>query len=328
MIRPHHEVENAAMNHIAILDDYQNAALASADWESIKSAEITVFNEYIGDENAVAETLQPFEVVVAMRERTPFPASLIARLPNLKLLITTGMRNLAIDMEAAHENGVVVSGTQMLPYLAFEHAWALILAITKNIPTEDRTMKAGGWQAGSGIGLNGKTVGILGLGKLGSQSARAGLAFGMEVIAWSENLTNERAAEHGAVRVEKDELFERSDVLTIHLLLSERTRGLVGARELELMKPTAYLVNTSRGPIVDETALIEVLEKGRIAGAGIDVYDTEPLPVDHPLRGLDNTVLTGHTGYVVSELYELVYGEAIEGINAWIAGTPVRVLNA
>ena len=238
------------------------------------------------------------------------------------------MRNLAIDMEAAHENGVVVSGTQMLPYLAFEHAWALILAITKNIPTEDRTMKAGGWQAGSGIGLNGKTVGILGLGKLGSQSARAGLAFGMEVIAWSENLTNERAAEHGAVRVEKDELFERSDVLTIHLLLSERTRGLVGARELELMKPTAYLVNTSRGPIVDETALIEVLEKGRIAGAGIDVYDTEPLPVDHPLRGLDNTVLTGHTGYVVSELYELVYGEAIEGINAWIAGTPVRVLNA
>ncbi|MGE4562341.1 MAG: NAD(P)-dependent oxidoreductase, partial [Rhodospirillales bacterium] len=174
----------------------------------------------------------------------------------------------------------------------------------------------------------GKTVGILGLGKLGSQSARAGLAFGMEVIAWSENLTNERAAHFGAVRVEKDELFERSDVLTIHLLLSERTRGLVGARELELMKPTAYLVNTSRGPIVDETALIEVLEKGRIAGAGIDVYDTEPLPVDHPLRGLDNTVLTGHTGYVVSELYELVYGEAIEGINAWIAGTPVRVLNA
>ena len=189
-------------------------------------------------------------------------------------------------------------------------------------------MKAGGWQAGSGIGLNGKTVGILGLGKLGSQSARAGLAFGMEVIAWSENLTNERAAEHGAVRVEKDELFERSDVLTIHLLLSERTRGLVGARELELMKPTAYLVNTSRGPIVDETALIEVLREGRIAGAGIDVYNTEPLPVDHPLRRLDNTVLTGHTGYVVSELYGLVYGEAVEGINAWIAGTPVRVLNA
>ena len=314
---------------IAILDDYLQVSRDFAPWHTLPSDfNLKVFSEPFTSEAEAAEKLQPFEILVAMRERTRFPESLLTQLPNLRLLVTTGMRNLAIDMEAARKNGVVVSGTQMLPYLAFEHAWALILAVTKNIPTEDRTMKAGGWQAGSGIGLNGKTVGILGLGKLGSQSARAGLAFGMEVIAWSENLTNKRAAEHGAVRVEKDELFGRSDVLTIHLLLSERTRGLVGARELELMKPTAYLVNTSRGPIVDETALIEVLEKGRIAGAGIDVYDTEPLPVDHPLRGLDNTVLTGHTGYVVSELYELVYGEAIEGINAWVAGTPVRVLNA
>lgn len=316
------------MTRIAILDDYQDAALASADWDGIADADITVFNEFIDGEDAVASALEPFEVLVAMRERTRFPASLLERLPNLKLLVTTGMRNLAIDMDAARARGVVVSGTSMLGYPAFEHTWALIMAVTKNIPAEDRTMKAGGWQATPGVGLNGKTLGILGLGKLGSQSAKAGLTFGMEVIAWSENLTVERAAELGVARVEKDELFQRSDVLTIHTLLSDRTRGLVGEHELGLMKPNAFLVNTSRGPIVDEAALIETLTEGRIAGAGIDVYDVEPLPSDHPLRSLDNAVLTGHTGYVVRELYEVVYGEAVENIQAWLDGAPARVLNA
>jgi phosphoglycerate dehydrogenase-like enzyme len=316
------------VTRIAILDDYQDAALSSADWDSIPGAEITVFSEFIDGEVAVAEALEPFEVLVAMRERTRFPASLIERLPNLKLLVTTGMRNLAIDMDAARARDIVVSGTGMPGFPAFEHAWALILAVTKQIPAEDRAMKAGGWQAASGVGLDGKTLGILGLGKLGGKSARAGLAFGMEVIAWSENLTSERAEELGATRVDKDELFRQSDVFTIHTLLSDRTRGLVGSRELGLMKPDAYLINTSRGPIVDEAALIEALRERRIAGAGIDVYDVEPLPVDHPLRSLDNAVLTGHTGYVVRELYEAVYGEAVEDIQAWLGGEPVRVLNA
>ncbi len=317
------------MTKIAILDDYQDQALVSADWEKIPDADITVFSEHLGwDEDVIADALQPYEVIVAMRERTPFPASLIERLGNLGLLVTTGMRNLAFDMAAARACGIDVCGTRMLGYPAFEHAWALILGLAKNIAAEDRTMKTGGWQAAAGVGLNGKTLGILGLGKLGSQSARAGLAFGMQVIAWSENLTAERCAEHGAQLVGRDELFERSDFLTVHQLLSARTRGMVGKRELGLMKETAYLINTSRGPIVDEAALIEALRDNRIAGAGIDVYDTEPLPADHPLRGLDNAVLTGHTGYVIHELYEVVYGEALENVVAWLDGAPVRLLNA
>lgn len=263
-----------------------------------------------------------------MRERTPFPASLIDRLPALRLLVTTGMRNRAIDVAAAARRGVVVAGTEMLGYAAFEHAWALIMAVTKQIAREDRAMHAGGWQAGVGIGLRGRTLGILGLGRLGSQIARIGTAFGMQVIAWSENLTAERAAECGARRVDKDELFAAADVLTIHLVLSERTRGLVGARELALMRPSAYLINTSRGPIVDEAALVEALRAGRIAGAGLDVYDVEPLPADHPLRRLDNAVLTGHTGYVVQEMYQRAYGQAVEDIRAWQAGAPIRVLSS
>jgi phosphoglycerate dehydrogenase-like enzyme len=287
-----------------------------------------VFDRPLGDEAAVAEVLRPFQVIVAMRERTPFPASLLARLPALRLLVTTGMRNLAIDVAAARRQGVVLAGTEMLGHAAFEHAWALIMAVTKQIVREDRAMHAGRWQVGVGIGLKGRTLGVLGLGRLGSQIARIGLAFGMEVIAWSEHLSAERAAECGARRVDKDELFATADVLTIHLVLSERTRGLVGARELALMKRSAYLINTSRGPIVDEAALIEALRTGRIAGAGLDVYDVEPLPADHPLRRLDNAVLTGHTGYVVQEMYQLAYGQAVEDIRAWQAGTPIRVLSA
>ena len=317
------------VTRVAILDDYQNVALDVAHWDTFPSdVELTVFNQQIKGEKAVANALAGFDVVVAMRERTPFPASLIEKLPNLKLLVTTGMRNLAIDMEAARKRGLPVCGTALLPYPAFEHAWALILALMKQVPREDRAMHEGGWQSGLAEGLRGKTLGILGLGKLGSQVAKVGVAFGMKVIAWSQNLTDERAKECGAVKVDKDKLFAESDVVTIHLLLSDRTRGLVGRRELGLMKPSAYLVNTSRGPIVEEAALIDVLQKQTIAGAGIDVYDVEPLPRDHPLRKLDNAILTGHTAYVIRETYELVYGEAVENIRAWLDGKPIRLLNA
>lgn len=316
------------MTRIAILDDYQGVALDCADWDSIPGdPDIKVFREHIPGEDAVAEALADFDVVVAMRERTPFPGSLIARLPKLRLLVTTGMRNLAIDMEAAKARGVPVCGTALLPYAAFEHAWALILGLAKRIPTEDRLMREGGWQGGVSDGLYGKTLGVLGLGKLGAQAARVGHAFGMRVIAWSQNMSEEKAAEHGATRVEKDTFFRESDFITIHLVLSERSRGLVGAPELALMKPTAVLVNTSRGPLVDEGALIEALRSGAIAGAGLDVFDNEPLPADHPLRSLPNTVLTGHTGYVMLENYALSYSDAVADIKGWLAGDPVRVLN-
>ena len=316
------------MTRIAILDDYQNTALACADWTTIPGdPEIVVFGEHIATEDAIAQALADFDVVVAMRERTPMPASLIARLPKLRLLVTTGMRNLAIDMQAARARGVPVCGTALLPYAAFEHAWALILALTKRIPQEDRSMREGGWQAGVSDGLHGKTLGVLGLGKLGAKAARAAHAFDMRVIAWSQNLSDEQAAEHGAVRVDKEAFFRESDIITIHLVLSDRTRALVGKHELALMKPTAMLVNTSRGPIVDEAALMEALDSGSIAGAGLDVFDREPLPAEHRLRSIPNTVLTGHTGYVMQENYALGYSQAIEDITAWLAGNPIRVLN-
>ena len=311
---------------IAILDDYQNVALAAADWDSLE-AEVTVFDKYIESES-VAGALQGFDVVIGMRERTPFPKSLIEALPDLKLLVTTGMRNLSFDMEAARARGVVVSGTAMLGYPASEHAVALMMSLFKKIPLENRVMHQGGWQGDVSEGMNGKTLGLLGLGKLGAKVARVGLALDMEVIAWSENLTKARCDEIGVGYVHKDALFAESDVLSIHLVLSDRTRGLVGMPEFTLMKSSAYLINTSRGPIVDEAALIEALANGTIAGAGIDVYDVEPLPRDHPLRSLDNAILTGHTGYVVKELYAVAYGEALDNVRAWMRGKPVRVLNA
>ncbi len=314
---------------IAILDDYQNAALDAADWDSLgPETEIKVFNEYIEGEAAVAEALQGFDVVVGMRERTPFPRSLIEALPDLKLLITTGMGNLSFDMQAAREKSVVVSGTRMLCHSAAEHALALIFALFKKIALEDRVMHEGGWQGYVSEGMSGKTLGLLGLGRLGARVAKVGLALGMDVIAWSQNLTDERCAEVGVTRIGRDGLFQESDVISIHLVLGDRTRGLVGAPEFSLMKPTVYLVNTSRGPIVDEAALVEALANGTIAGAGIDVYDTEPLPRDHPLRRLPNAVLTGHTGYVVKEFYAVAYGDAVEDIRAWLQGSSVRVLNA
>ncbi|MGQ7844774.1 D-2-hydroxyacid dehydrogenase family protein [Granulosicoccus sp. 3-233] len=316
------------MKRIAILDDYKNASRTSAAWESLARTEVTVFNEHIAGEDALAEALAPFQIIVIMRERSPFPKTLLDRLPELELLITAGMRNLSVDMEAARQNGVTVCGTQMMRNAPFELTWALIMAIIRQIPAENASMHAGGWHESIGIGLKGKTLGILGLGRLGSEIAGIGNAFGMRVIAWSQNLTPERAAEAGVTHVEKDELFTQSDVLSIHLLLSDRTRGMVGARELSLMKRSAYLVNTARGPIVDERALIDVLQNRQIAGAALDVFDVEPLPTDHPLRALDNTVLTGHVGYTIEELYPLVYGQAVEDIAQWLDGNPVRVLNA
>ena len=313
---------------LAVLDDYQSVALEAADWSLIEPAvAISVFDKHLGDADAVVRALDEFDIIVAMRERTPFPQNVLDRLPRLRLLATTGMRNQAIDLVAARKQGIDVCGTPMLGYPAAEHTWALILALVKQIPAENLSMHRGGWQVSLSTGLQNNTLGILGLGKLGLQVARVGLGVGMKVQAWSTNLTPERCAECGVVFASREELFATSDIVTVHLLLSDRTRGLIGATEFQMMKPTAYLVNTSRGPIVQESALITALQAGAIAGAGLDVFDTEPLPQNHALRGLDNAVLTGHTGYVMRENYITGYRGAVEAINAWLNGEPVRLLN-
>jgi phosphoglycerate dehydrogenase-like enzyme len=316
------------VTRVAVLDDYQDVARRLADWASLP-ADVVVFRDHLADESKVAARLADFDVIVAMRERTPFPRSLFERLPKLRLLVTTGMRNASIDLRAAADRGVVVSGTAGLPSPTAELTWALILALVRHVPREDRATRDGRWQETLGTTLKGRTLGVLGLGQLGSRVARVGKAFEMDVIAWSQNLTAERAAAVGAaLAAGRDEVLTRSDIVTIHLVLSDRTRGLLGARELGLMRPTAYLVNTSRGPIVDEAALIATLRAGKIAGAGLDVYDEEPLPADHPLRGLPNTVITPHLGYVTEETYQIFYGQALEDIRAFLSGTPVRVLSA
>ena len=315
------------MNRVAILDDYQNVALGMADWKSLPlDTEVVVFEDHLADLGALAERLARFDVVMAMRERTPFPRVLLERLPRLRMLITAGMRNASIDVAAATERGVVVCGTAGLPYPTAELTWGLILALFRRIPAEDRATREGRWQTSLGLGLNGKTLSVLGLGSLGSRVAKVGLALEMTVLAWSQNLTAERAAAVGVTLVGKDELLSRADVLTVHLVLGERSRGLIGARELGLMKPSAHLVNTSRGPIVDEAALIAALREGRIAGAGLDVFDVEPLPADHPFRKLPNTVITPHLGYVTEETYRIFYGHALEDIQAFLSGAPLRVL--
>jgi phosphoglycerate dehydrogenase-like enzyme len=315
------------MARVAILDDYQNVAGRMADWASLPAGtEVVVFADHPSGTDAVAKRLADFDAVVAMRERTPFPRALLERLPKLKLLVTTGMRNASIDVAAAIERGVTVCGTAGLPYPTAELTWGLILGLFRRIPTEDRATREGRWQVSCGLGLNGKTLGVIGLGGLGSRVAKIGRAFEMNVIAWSQNLTAARATEVGATLVTKDELLARSDVVSVHLVLGDRTRGLLGARELGRMKPTAYLVNTSRGPIVDEAALVDAVRKGTIAGAGLDVYDEEPLPLDHPLRNLPNTVITPHLGYVTEEGYKIFYGHALEDVKGWLAGHPVRVL--
>lgn len=314
---------------IAVLDDYQAVALKMADWSSLPSAvEVSVYSDHVSNADTLIERLSDVEIIICMRERTPFPRSLLESLPNLKLLITTGMANASIDMDAAAALGIVVSGTSGSGDTTGELTWGLILALARSIPQEDKLIRLGQWQTSLGSGLRGKTLGLLGLGRIGSQVAGYGNVFGMSVIAWSENLTRERATENGADLVSKAALLKNSDVVSIHLRLSERTRGLLGQQDLDLMKPTAYLVNTSRGPIVDEDALIKALRQRKLAGAALDVFDEEPLRPDHPLLSLDNTVLTPHLGYVTKESYAIMYTQALEDVLAFLTGEPIRVLNA
>jgi len=284
---------------IAVLDDYQNAALESADWAVLRDrADITVFQDHLADSDAVIERLLPFDIVCVMRERTPLPRNVIERLPNLKLIASTGSLNASIDVAVAGDRGIAVVHTGYRSDPTVEFTWALILACARHIVTESNSLRSGGWQQTVGVDLRGKTLGVLGLGNVGSEVARIGSAFGMKLIAWSQNMTSEAAKAAGAILVSKDQLFERADILTIHLVLSNRTLGLVGAAELERMKPTAWLINASRGPIVEEQALITALQNKRLAGAAIDVFDIEPLPPSHPFRTLDNVLATPHIGYV------------------------------
>jgi phosphoglycerate dehydrogenase-like enzyme len=315
------------VKRIVLLDDYQGIALDYGGWDRVPDEwEKVALCRHIADPDELVEALAGAEIVVAMRERTPFPAATLDRLPDLKLLITTGMGNVAIDIAAAQRNGVVVCGTAGHGPATAELAWALIFALARKIPAEDANMRRGGWQTTIGTDLAGATLGLVGLGNLGKRMVPVAQALGMDVVAWSTNLDPEVARAAGAEPVSKDELFERSDVVSVHYKLSERSRGLIGAGDLALMKPSAYLVNTSRGPIVDTDALVEALEAGTIAGAGIDVYDTEPLPADHPLRGAPRTILTPHLGYVTEDTYAVFFGDAVENVLAWLAGDPVRVL--
>ena len=305
--------------NIAILDDYQQIALKMADWTRLDGrATITVFNDHLADPDRIAERLLPFDVVCVMRERTPLPRAVIERLPRLRLIASTAFRNASIDIAAAAEREIAVVHTGYDSSPTVELTWALILASARHIVAENASLRSGGWQRRIGDGLKGKTLAILGLGNIGAEIARVGLAFGMEVIAWSQNLTPERAEVHGVRLASKEGLFQQADILTIHLVLSRRTRGLVGAAELAAMKPSARLVNTSRGPIVQEAALIEALRHRKIAGAAIDVFDVEPLPSDHPYRSLENALATPHIGYVSRELFRTFYGDTVRNIAAWL----------
>ena len=307
---------------VAILDDYQNAALQMADWSPLAGrATITVFNDHLDDPDALATRLAPFEVVCVMRERTPLTRAILERLPQLKLIASTGFVNASIDLQAARERGLAVAHTGYESTPTIEMTWALILASARHVAAESASVRSGEWQRSIGNDLKGKTLGVLGLGNIGGEVARIGQAFGMRVFAWSENLTAEKAAAAGAEHVQKNELFRQSDVLTIHLILSRRSRRLVGAAELALMKSTAWLVNAARGPIVDEGALISALREHRIAGAAVDVFDVEPLPIDHPYRSLDNMLATPHIGYVSQNLYRTFYGDTVKNIVAWLDGS-------
>jgi len=316
---------------LSILDDYQGVALDMADWSGVRARgiEIAVERFPFADADDVVRSLADSEIVAAMRERTAFTRSIVERLPKLKLLITTGMRNASFDMAALRDRGVTVCGTGGPGggnEDTAELAWGLILGAARRIAEDHALLRQGGWQTRIGHRVAGKTLGLLGLGRLGSAVARVGLAFGMKAIAWSQNLTAEKAAAQGVERVEKDELFRRADILSVHLVLSDRSRGLVGAREIGLMKPSAILVNTSRGPICDTTAIIDALKNGRLAYAGFDVYDQEPLPLNHPLRSAPNVILTPHIGYVTDENYRSSYPQIVENILAYLDGKPVRVL--
>jgi len=304
---------------IAILDDYQNVALKMADWSALSGrAEITVFNDHVRDPSALVERLLPFDVVCVMRERTPLPREVLQHLPRLKLIASTGSRNASIDMEAAKELGITVTATGYRSSPTIELTWALILASLCGIVHENNSIRNGGWQKSVGQDLSGKILGVMGLGNIGGQVARIGLAFGIKIISWSENLTPEIAEAAGARLVSKDELFRQADIVTIHLILSGRTKGLVGAAELALMKPTSRLINTSRGPIVDEPSLIKALRSHAIAGAAIDVFDEEPLAAEHPFRSMDNVLATPHIGYVTEGLYRTFYEDTVANITAWL----------
>ena len=316
------------MIRIALLDDYQNVALDYAEWERLpEGVSVETFNEFIGGTDAVVKALEPFHIVMALRERTAFPREVLERLPNLRLLTSAGQRNAAIDVEAATELGILVCGTSGSGLPTMELTWGLMLAVMRHIPSEHARMKEGGWQETVGVGLQGKTLGLVGLGRIGQQMVPVAKAFGMRVVAWSQNLTTEAAAKAGAERLDKEALLSEADIVSIHMKLSERTVGLLGAEDLKRMKRTAYLVNTSRGPIVDEAALLDALEQGSIAGAALDVYDVEPLPARHPLRGLKNVVLSPHLGYVTQEVYAGFYGQTLENIRAYLEGAPTRAMN-
>ena len=317
------------MLNVAILDDYQNSALKMANWGKLSGkAKITVFNDHVHDREVLIKRLRKFQVICAMRERTPFTKEVLESLPDLKLLVTTGMRNASIDIKTASELGITVSGTEGLPYPTAELTWALILALARNITVEHQSVKEGIWQKEVGVGLKGKTLGIIGLGNLGSQVAIYGNAFGMEVIAWSQNLTSDLAKEKGAKYVSLDTLMSESDFVSIHTVLSPRTKGLIDGSKLKLMKKTSYLVNTSRGPIVDEHALIKILEDEAIAGACLDVFDFEPMESNHPLILSDRTVITPHIGYVTRETYKIFYEQSLECVSEFLSGTPVRIINS
>ncbi|GCD33080.1 2-hydroxyacid dehydrogenase [Streptomyces chrestomyceticus JCM 4735] len=313
----------------AVLDDFQDIATTAADWAPVQDrVDVVPFTRHFATEDELAAALADFDIVVTLRERVPFPASLFARLPRLRLLIASGMRNSVIDFAAAAEHGVTVCGTQSASTPPVELTWALILGLARGVVTESNALRQGGpWQSTVGADLHGRRLGLLGLGKIGSRVARIGTAFGMDVVAWSQNLTEERAAEAGATLVaSKEELLATSDFVSVHLALGDRTRGLLGASELALLKPTAYLVNTSRAAIVDQDALLAALHEGRFAGAGIDVFDTEPLPAGHPMRTAPRLLATPHLGYVSWDNYRTYYGQAVEDIQAYLAGDPVRVL--
>ena len=322
------------MPRVAILDDYAGLALELADWSSVQSrSDVTVFNRHLSEADAV-DALHPFEVICTVRERMALPRTLIERLPNLKLITIVGKSLPNLDMAAASEHGVLVAHSDFanprfrtVRDATPELAWGLMIATVRNLAEEHRRMREGGWQSTVGMTLSGKTLGLLGLGRTGKRMAEYGGVFGMEVIAWSQNLTEDTAAAVGARRVEKSALFQQSDVVSIHLVLSDRTRGLVGETELALMKPDAFLINTSRGPIVDERALIAALQAGRIAGAGLDVFDIEPLPSDHPLRLLPNVTLSPHLGYVTREMLAAFYADTVAAVLAWLDGTPIRIAN-
>jgi phosphoglycerate dehydrogenase-like enzyme len=310
---------------IAVLDDFQGVATTFGDFARLaERADITVFRDHLRDQDALAARLAPFDAIAVMRERTPLDAALIARLPKLRFIATTGMWNRSIDLDAAAARGIVVSGTQTSGSGTVQVTFALMLALLQQIPTVDRDIREGRWQTGVGSGIAGKTIGVIGLGRIGVKVATIARAFDMDVLAWSQNLTAERAAAVGATLVTKDELLARADIVSIHLVLSERTRGLIGEREFALMKPTAYFINTSRGPIADEAALLAALREQRIAGAGLDVYEIEPLPLDHPLRSQPNTVLSPHIGYVSRESFTTFYPQLVDAIEAWLDGVPIR----